>query len=888
MKSQRAWGVLVRQLLANDAYVVRRALVECAAALLAPLGRVIPGAAEASIHLDPTSPRGHRVLEARACRRGDVAEAAHHAAAATRVAHNTRETSILTTLRNTLGRRRCRGGPEPPAPSLEPLLDAGRFEQAAGAARAAAGSPAAQADALVQVASAARSAGRVDTARALLESARRLDPGCAAVWRELGRLALSDGEPAQARACLERGLSLDPTDVATRVALGEAWKGADANRAQETFLRALERDPECDAALLGLESLEGNGTARELRLSLGAAPLRLARGDRFEVDVRVSVLGGTGALYVLEPFGMGLASAPRGRMALQAGEHRLTLRVHVLRPDAVNGGRPWPLCLALCAGERIARAKLAVEVPDEEPGCMYYVITEDHELYDEREETGPQAARTTLVEKSRLAERIANAEGAPWTHVVDVASLSLVAWAADCSRTDAWRAVYRECADHLAEAVENGNDLGLHMHAFHDPAGPVFAHGFDEERDVVTTNSTFLETPLPERGFWSRAYPALGDTDAAGSRAWATWRGIGRLEALGRLGDPRFRVTLFRAGSYDLGDDAGERGRSLGLLRRLGILADSNVPKPRLYHRLASPSAYPVSDDPRRPEGSPAAGRLLEIRPEFNIESDFLSDVHVLNRYVDRRAAETRRDDGSPPAGVRIVCAMTHDKFINWRMGKHWDSLDPGYGDWNTIREHLRHVGQHHPEIRFATAREAILAWYEHCTPELLAFREEEIVELSTPEADTQIFRYPIRLVGRDIPVGSERTHWVAIHAPAWLEDRIRELWIECDGERWPARPLAVGPPALEFPVDRREGAWELVVRAQAGDGITAQASPRDARILRLVSAHGYRRATVDVSERFDPDGIRRRIRNVRLVPAEDHFETTLDLSAPRKRAGRD
>ena len=36
--------------------------------------------------------------------------------------------------------------------------------------------------------------------------------------------------------------------------------------------------------------------------------------------------------------------------------------------------------------------------------------------------------------------------------------------------------------------------------------------------------------------------------------------------------------------------------------------------------------------------------RLLQIRAEYNIEADFLSDVHVLNRYVDLRMRELQRN----------------------------------------------------------------------------------------------------------------------------------------------------------------------------------------------------------------------------------------------------
>jgi hypothetical protein len=227
---------------------------------------------------------------------------------------------------------------------------------------------------------------------------------------------------------------------------------------------------------------------------------------------------------------------------------------------------------------------------------------------------------------------------------------------------------------------------------------------------------------------------------------------------------------------------------------------------------------------------------------------------------------------------------MTHDKFINWRMGKKWDSLDPDYADWATIRDHLHHIRTRHPELRFATAREAVLAWYDSCAPELTAWRDEEVVELGAPGSTTETFRYSIRLLGRDVPVSAEQPRRVVVHAPAWLGDRIREAWIERDGERWAARALPEGPLRLAFRVDDRDADFELVVVARAGDGICAEPLPGEAGTLHLISGHGYRCATVEVPAALAPDGERRRIRDVALVRAGEHYQGRLALDGPARR----
>lgn len=885
MSCLRSVGVLLRQVTAHDGYVIRRAAAEAAAAVLARLGPRVPGAARAAAWLHPGSPESQRALAERATKRGDTEAASRHRAEAERLAHNTLETAVLDTLRDAIAQRRRRRAPARRPSGVGHLLESRQLDLAAQRARASRVGVGSHIDDRIAVAAAALEAGRPRLAGELALEATRLDRGRADAWRVLGRAALESGDLESARVQLETASALDPGEVEVLALLGDAWHAEDRERARRLWWRALERAPDADAVLRRLEAGEGARDGTELELALVSGPARLELGQCGEVALEARVRGGPAALYVLPAFGAGIACEPSGRVPLAEGDSPLRVALRAERPDRVNGGRPWSVRFALCDGERIASTEVGVAVPDREPGRVYYLVTEDHELYDEREAIEAHVARTTLVDKSRLAERIANEQGARWTHMVDVGSLALVEWAAERSGGGEWRGLSRDCSEHLVEAVARDNDLGLHIHAFHDPTSEGFCHGFDAAENRVTTSPEFLEQPLPRRGFWSRAFPAQGDVDEPGTRAWATWRAIGRLEAVGRLGDPRFRVALFRAGSFDLGEDAADRARSLALLQRLGILADSDAPKPRLYHRVLSNATYPVCDDPCRPEPDPARFRALELRPEFNVEADFLSDVRVLNAYVDRRLEDLQREGaGSVAPGVHIVCSMTHDKFINWRMGRQWDSLDPDYADWATIRDHLRHVRTRHPEVRFATTREAVLAWYDSHAPELVAWRDEEVVELGVPGAATETFRYSIRLLGRDVPVSAERPRRVVVHAPAWLGDRIREAWIERDGERWAAQALPAGPLRLAFRVDDRAADFELVVVARAGDGIRAEPLPRETGTLRLSSGHGYRRATVEVPEGLAPGGERRRIRGVALARTGDHYEGRLALDAPARR----
>lgn len=848
------WSELVllwRQVTAHDGWVLRRASREALVRALAWLTPLWEGAGRAALRLDPHASAAHGALARRAERRSLPEQARRHRALALHAARNTLETSVLDTLLSTLRRGGARSANRGPAADSE-------------------------AAALLRRAEGLLERGDATTARAIAECLVERDRGSAPAWRLLGAVRARLGERSAAREALERAADLDPRDPAVWLERARACDAPDSVRAAAD--RVLELDPLCDDAL---RLREGTGDVSAtapapLRIETSGTELRSELGGVLRLAVRVA-LPAPGALYVLEPPGGGIGCTPRGRVALAAGEHDLEIAITALRPQSVRRGEPWPLHLALVSGPHMARARTTVAIPEREPGRIYHVITEDHELYDERERTTATDARTTLVDKSELAERIANAAGACWTHVVDVGSLALVEWAAARSLRHAWRDVADRCAEHLVTSVERGNDLGLHCHAFHDPETDAFCHGFDVDSDVITTDPAFLDRPGRERGFWSRAFPRIGDVDDRGSRAWATWRGIGRLEALGRLADPRFRVTLFRAGSFDFGDTGEERAASLALLQRLDLLADSDVPKPRLYARPLGQTTYPVEDDPARPARDVGRMRALELRAEYNVESDFLSDLGVLDIVLDRRIEGCRDRSGAVTPGTHVVCAMTHDKFINWRMGRRWDSLDPDYGDWVTIREHLSRATRRHPEVRFARPRDAVLDWMDHYSPHLLAWRDEEFAVLAAPGAEDEEFAHVIRLLGRGILVGPDRPRTVRVALPAWCHGRIRHAWIERDGATWPSRRLA-GVPALEFDVDGRDCAWELRIRVEAGSGLVVDLRRETA--LYVSSPLAYRRASIEIPAAWSGTGRAERIRGIRLEAEGDRYRGRLERTA--------
>lgn len=88
--------------------------------------------------------------------------------------------------------------------------------------------------------------GKIETARAAYQSSLGLWPDNAPALTQLGMLYLQEEKSAQARASFERALTVQPSYVPAHNALGEllAQKDNDLARAKQSFLRALQYDPD--------------------------------------------------------------------------------------------------------------------------------------------------------------------------------------------------------------------------------------------------------------------------------------------------------------------------------------------------------------------------------------------------------------------------------------------------------------------------------------------------------------------------------------------------------------------------------------------------------------------------------------------------------------------
>ena len=662
-------------------------------------------------------------------------------------------------------------------------------------------------------------AGDRDLARRALRWARRLVPEIPRVWSLLGSLAWEEDRRREALHCWERALALAPQDL-------------------DTYLRRLaaERGAVLTAAEAGLEV---------------EAPAEIALGDEGLLSCRLTGVEPEGwALHALPPAGWGVA--PQKREVPFDGTGRATLVLEARRPDRLRG-EAWTLLLLAVGPGSYTVERRSIEVPDPRPGELLVAVTEDHEIHEERGSLPASMLQRLLVDKSRFAAD----QGVPWTHMVETGSvLAMPEWAA-AARGGVWLELRSAARRHLAEEALRGHDLQPHLHAFNDPDGERFPYAAGDRS--WRPSLRFLLTSAERRGAWASAYPPPGSASEQGTpgggadslersgpdRLQSVEKAVAELEEVGRLGDPDYRAVLWRSGLLEYGATAADRAWSAVALRRAGLLAASDLPKPGSpFAAVVEPAFVAGWEEPFAPQ---PGGPLLQLPVAANLEGDYLMGPRLLRRRARASAAARRGADGGVRPGVHLFTLLTHDKFINARRQRDELRLDPEYGDWRTIRRHLaawRDAG-----ARFVTARQGVEAVLDDRTwSPLPRLREETfLVSLDGPPE----VRYRLAVLGRRIPVSETFPQHLLVPIPCSIRRHLDAVFIE--------RQRATAGPERRAPeIEREAGAFWL--RRTSGEPITVAfrlrrpVGPRltavvpaaeNAWRLELVSPRRYRNARV-------------------------------------------
>jgi hypothetical protein len=586
-------------------------------------------------------------------------------------------------------------------------------------------------------------------------------------------------------------------------------------------------------------------------------PDRLEIGQTAAIEIEITnngTLSGEMEATLALPFGFGLDAAwtDPSRVRVGAGQSvRVRGTVTALRADEVNLGRPWTLTCALNAdGRDVGRLPASIAVPDPAPARIFYVITEDCETFDGGETTGrygaaralgnangfmdPEEYRYQMIEKPAAMNRIAERHGARITHFWTTTQLSAARWAARHSSTGAWDAIVSD----LEASVRDGarrHEYAPHIHFDFEPDSalpPQPRLRYDAATDGLLPEEYYDPAANPDHKFhgWDGARKGIayvkeeGDLARPDSKAGSLRAATRTLARLAHAAGAAPSLVT-RTGACDFGATAADLDASFRALEANGLLANADA---GLYAHVGEHPRRRQMYFCRRSDLEQEIGALteagpVELRaPEAQIEGAALA---ALNAWFDTRAAESKG------AGVRAIVTMTHAMFMK---GEPDPFRSTAGGDFDKLDLHLAHVRRNHPGVAFATASEAVLEFLDYYTPALRAV----VTRPRFGSADGRSFVYPIRLLGRGIPVSAARPMRVTVMAPAAFDPAdVAALAVRLDGAivATGTRATATQLPRVEFLATECSG-YELEVTLGAAlEG--APDAERDDDILRLDDA---------------------------------------------------
>lgn len=540
------------------------------------------------------------------------------------------------------------------------------------------------------------------------------------------------------------------------------------------------------------------------------------------------------------PFGYGLRAEWTTASAFRLETGRSTMLtgiVRALRPDEVNLGRPWKLaCVLKGAGRELARVETTVRVPDPTSGRVFYVLTEDCETFDGGPQTGNYGARSVLgnandfmdpedyrvqmIEKPAALNRIADQHGARWTHFWTTTQLSAAEWACTQSTTGAWPRIVRD----MRESVRTGaarHEYAAHIHFDFEPDSrlpPQPRLAYDPQTDGLLPVDYYDPVTNVDHKYhgWDGARKGIayvkreGDLLDTDSKTGSLRKAV---RMLARLSFDHRQSLVTRTGACDFGASREDLDTSLRALEANGLLANADA---GLYEHVgAHPRGRQIyfcqrSNLEAEVDTLEEASQVQLRAPEVQLEAASLEE---LNAWFDRRMAQ------SSGPGVRAIVAMTHAMFMK---GEPDPFRDTSRGDFEKLDRHLEHVRRNHPDVRFATASEAVLEFLDYYSPTPRAV----VTNPTARTDDNRTWLYPIRILGLGIPLSSTQPAQLTVLAPlAFDPDTLETLTVLEDGA--PIAFANVQGNALarvQFQAQQAEG-YLLEVRTKAPTTLDATSS---------------------------------------------------------------
>jgi hypothetical protein len=178
-----------------------------------------------------------------------------------------------------------------------------------------------------------------------------------------------------------------------------------------------------------------------------------------------------------------------------------------------------------------------------------------------------------------------------------------------------------------------------------------------------------------------------------------------------------------------------------------------------------------AADDINRPARDLQHIGILQFRPNPQSYISYDTDnTTALNHKVDE-GMQVYAPQGRVSPGVHAITGFTHTMFV---MGNgNWQSLEGG--QFAEIDQHLAYIQDKYVKqglLHFGTSSEMTREYLDYYTPSLIAVYGPE------QQSGKGQFVYPLRLLGRHIPVDSRHIHTVSVKYPLYLRDHAYRVEI--------------------------------------------------------------------------------------------------------------
>jgi len=400
------------------------------------------------------------------------------------------------------------------------------------------------------------------------------------------------------------------------------------------------------------------------------------------------------------------------------------------------------------------------------------VLTNDHEPRLHRDRMQPdgngkcpvlvEETAADLIGKGRRATSLAEKYSFRWTFMLDAGTaIGLPGWAG--AQSPSWRQLHRRTEDFYLGLQQHHHGCQVHLHLSGVPKSYFFCYHYDLSHDVVSfdlekKNKHFSGWQINSWANVTRRYGRLADVDSRlGSLAHATRTVVALLAR--RFKD--YRAVFFRAGQWDLGASTVEREKSIMALRGCGFLADSSVgqgyrsnQRPfRFGMPFRQAARFTFKNNPERTARSLVDAGMLEAVPIVLPQGG-----HAVTPRDNPRAvieAYRRVWNGRRVApGRHIIMEIEHLAGI--AHAEEWAQC----ADWKQMERHFSKVRRNCPALKGLEASEAIYAWFDYYSPEL-------IVRFGQPTTKTRgrvrIMIFPLVFLGDGIACEEKRSHMVRI-----------------------------------------------------------------------------------------------------------------------------